>query len=287
MSDIRRTLQQLDEMTAGATGGGAIAPAMGGNGFANGGPGTTRRIKETENTGRPSDFGHWANSPQKRSKQKLVKSMHVVESKKKIDEADLEEEKLEPKNKKSKSDVVGKKKPDQRDIGKKPADRGIQPKQLSEGVDEAEALFKRVRNITSGIKHGVDAREIMTQIQMLADEAGIDVNYEIREVYDAMKELESAVYGLDEPFEYAYKQARDRDEEELDESPDGVSPGTHMVCEDDPETERQWCARMKQEHGDVKIVKDKRTGILHAMVKNKKVGTYDGNQRDMFDKDAE
>jgi hypothetical protein len=310
MSDIRKTLQQLDEMTAGATGAGSIAPSMGGgNGFANGGPGTKKRLEEVDleelnvgkptkktewmktekekkqspSLGTPSGWGMWSNSPSKTAKQTKVKSMKVVESKKKIDEADLEEEKLEPKNKKSKIDMVGKKKPDQRDISKKPKDKDILPKSLNESADEAEALFNKVRSITSGIKHGVEPRDIMTQVQILANDAGIDISTEIGDVYEAMKALESAVYGLDEPFEYAAQQARWKEEEdELDESPDGVNPSTKMVLENKPETEREWLARMKQEHGAVKVTKDKRTGILHATVKGREVGKYDGNQMDMF-----
>lgn len=156
MSDIRNTLQKLDEMTAGSTGSGSIGAT--GNGFANGGPGTLKRLEEVdvEETSKSKkstkNFGFWGNKPQ-------PKKVKVKESKKIIDEADLEEEKLEGKDKKPAKDAIGKKKPEHRDIGAKPADRGIQPKQLREGADEVEALFKRVRNITSGIKHGVDARD--------------------------------------------------------------------------------------------------------------------------------
>ena len=252
MSDIRNTLQKLDEMTAGATGGGAIATSMGGgNGFANGGPGTKKRLEEVDleelNVGKPAkktewmktekekksdkkpatpsspaNFGMWGNKPN-------PKKVKVSEGKKKIDEADLEEEKLDPKNKKAAKDAIGKKKPDQRDIGQKPADKGIQPKQLKEGAEELEYAFEKAKNITSGIKHGVDPREIMTQVERLAEEYGVDVSSELNDVYTAMKALESAVYGLDEPFEYASQQARWKEEEdELDESPDGVSQSTKM-----------------------------------------------------------
>jgi hypothetical protein len=64
----------------------------------------------------------------------------------------------------------------------------------------------KARNITKAIKYDGTVSDILVSIRQLAENAGIDardLTYAENEVFDAKKQLESAIYGLDEIFEDA------------------------------------------------------------------------------------
>lgn len=90
---------------------------------------------------------------------------------------------------------------------------------------EKEQKFKmaldQARKITKAIKYDDTVGEIFVQIQMLAEKfPGIDMqdlNWKMDEVSEAKNALESAVYGLEEPFEEALRNASYESDEEEDD----------------------------------------------------------------------
>lgn len=88
---------------------------------------------------------------------------------------------------------------------------------------DPEVALQQARKITKAIKYENTSTDIIVQMQMLAERTeGIDtrtLESNVDEVYAAQRQLESAVYGLEEAFEDAVRQAQYRrdDEEDLDE----------------------------------------------------------------------
>lgn len=90
---------------------------------------------------------------------------------------------------------------------------------------EFKMALDQARKITKAIKYDGTVGEIMVQIEMLAEKfPGInmrDLEWKMDEVREAKNALESAVYGLEEPFEEAMRDASyedDEDEEDVRES---------------------------------------------------------------------
>ena len=104
--------------------------------------------------------------------------------------------------------------------------KGQKPKNEAQGdtLMDPDIALPQARRITKAIKYDDTATDIIVQLQMLAERTeGVDqktLEYSIDEVYAAKKNLESAVYGLEEAFEDAVRNAQyKRDEEDLNEGP--------------------------------------------------------------------
>lgn len=87
-----------------------------------------------------------------------------------------------------------------------------------EKVQEFKMALDQARKITKGIKYDDTVGEILVQIEMLAEKfPGIDMrdlNWKMDDVREAKNALESAVYGLEEPFIEAMRNAEYEYEEE-------------------------------------------------------------------------
>ena len=100
--------------------------------------------------------------------------------------------------------------------------------QSADRTFELEQGLKQAQKLTKQIKYDNTVGEIVRGIEQLAEGLGIDqsdLQYYINSVYEAKRELESSIYGLDEPFEYALQQAKFADEESLNEQDLIVMPG--------------------------------------------------------------
>ena len=90
-------------------------------------------------------------------------------------------------------------------------------------LDALENAMGSVRKATKGGKYlGSDVIDIMVEIQGFAEKLGIDpdeLEYAENQVREAMNNLESAIYGLEEPFEDAIRALQNKidDSEELEE----------------------------------------------------------------------
>ena len=94
-------------------------------------------------------------------------------------------------------------------------------------LDALENAMGSVRKATKGGKYlGSDVIDIMVEIQGFAEKLGIDpdeLEYAENQVREAMNNLESAIYGLEEPFEDAIRSLQNKiddarmDAEEIDE----------------------------------------------------------------------
>ena len=97
-------------------------------------------------------------------------------------------------------------------------------KVLNKELAKAEYAFAKSREITKEIKYDDTASSILLRIRELA-QSGInidqsDLKYAEQEVFDKVKELESAVYGLEQAFEDAVRNTKIKVEElesEIDE----------------------------------------------------------------------
>lgn len=67
--------------------------------------------------------------------------------------------------------------------------------------DKAELLVSQVNDTTRDIKYMDMPSNISITVQGLAEENGIDVEYEVDQIRSAINSLESAIYNLVEPFE--------------------------------------------------------------------------------------
>jgi hypothetical protein len=82
---------------------------------------------------------------------------------------------------------------------------------LQQRLGTLESAMVKARNITKAIKYDGTVSDILVSIRQLAENAGIDardLSYAENEVFDAKKQLESAIYGLDEVFEDAIQNLR-------------------------------------------------------------------------------
>ena len=92
-------------------------------------------------------------------------------------------------------------------------------KPLAENVDNLEIALQQARQITKMIKYDDTVTDIVVKIQALAEKFNIDANdirYAIDDVYEAKQKLESVVYGLDEIFEDALRNAQYAADDETD-----------------------------------------------------------------------
>ena len=100
---------------------------------------------------------------------------------------------------------------------------------INEGrADDLERALMQARKITKGIAYDNTVNEIMVEIEELIKTYNLDMddfNYHNSRVYEAKHELESAIYGLDEIFEDALRDAQYSDEEGLNEQDLIVMPG--------------------------------------------------------------
>lgn len=100
-----------------------------------------------------------------------------------------------------------------------PAPRSMQELRKEEAVLEkqlayAEAIFAKARKITTGIKYTDPTIEIVTEIKgLVTKELNIDqrdLEMAERTVFDLMRNLESAIYELDNPFEDAVRNLKNK-----------------------------------------------------------------------------
>ena len=80
--------------------------------------------------------------------------------------------------------------------------------ELQQRKDVLRSAVEQARKITTEIKYDDTVMGIVNRIQELAEKTGVDasdVKYAIKEVTEKAKELESAVYGLDDAFTDAYR----------------------------------------------------------------------------------
>ena len=94
-------------------------------------------------------------------------------------------------------------------------------------LDALQDSMDSIRKATKGGKYlGSDVIDIMVEIQGFAEKLGIDpdeLEYAENQVREAMNNLESAIYGLEEPFEDAIRSLQNKiddarmDAEEIDE----------------------------------------------------------------------
>jgi hypothetical protein len=93
---------------------------------------------------------------------------------------------------------------------------------INEGrADDLERALMQARKITKGISYDNTVNEIMVEIENLVKAYALDMddfNYHNSRVYEAKHELESAIYGLDEIFEDALRDAKFSDEESINEA---------------------------------------------------------------------
>jgi hypothetical protein len=93
---------------------------------------------------------------------------------------------------------------------------------INEGrTDDLERALMQARKITKGISYDTTVNEIMVAIEELVKSYNLDMddfNYHNSRVYEAKHELESAIYGLDEIFEDALRDAQYSDEESINEA---------------------------------------------------------------------
>ncbi len=93
---------------------------------------------------------------------------------------------------------------------------------INEGrADDLERALMQARKITKGIAYDNTVNEIMVEIENLVKAYALDMddfNYHNSRVYEAKHELESAIYGLDEIFEDALRDAQYSDEESINEA---------------------------------------------------------------------
>ena len=69
---------------------------------------------------------------------------------------------------------------------------------------DLDVLISQVNSESKGIKYNDVPSDIYLKVQSLAEENGIDekeLEYKVDEVREAVNALESAIYGLVEPFE--------------------------------------------------------------------------------------
>jgi hypothetical protein len=82
---------------------------------------------------------------------------------------------------------------------------------LENKMYDLEAGLREARSITKNIKYADMHMEIITKLSSLAEKLGIKLDeYNERQVYEAMNNLESAVYELEEPFEDAIRDVRNK-----------------------------------------------------------------------------
>lgn len=84
-------------------------------------------------------------------------------------------------------------------------------KEDQKAADDLQYAFQQAKNITSQIKNDRTVNEILTNIELLIDKYNIDRNaFEVAEteVKNAQRQLEAAIYGLDEIFQDAMKKAQ-------------------------------------------------------------------------------
>ena len=92
-------------------------------------------------------------------------------------------------------------------------------KPLAENVDNLEIALQQARQITKMIKYDDTVTDIIVKIQALAEKFNVDANdikYAIDDIYEAKQKLESVVYGLDEIFQDALRNAQYAADDEAD-----------------------------------------------------------------------
>ena len=98
-------------------------------------------------------------------------------------------------------------------------------------LDALQDSIGSIRKATKGGKYlGSDVIDIMVEIQGFAEKLGIDpdeLDYAENQVREAMNNLESAIYGLEEPFEDAIRSLQNRiDDVGIDENISGNKPAS-------------------------------------------------------------
>ena len=119
-------------------------------------------------------------------------------------------------------------------------------------LDALQDSIGSIRKATKGGKYlGSDVIEIMVEIQGFAERLGIDpdeLDYAENQVREAMNNLESAIYGLEEPFEDAIRSLQNR----IDDAKIDADLAFRKDAEDDLE-EGQRCWKGYEKKGTKKM----------------------------------
>ena len=76
--------------------------------------------------------------------------------------------------------------------------------QLEKRLYELESAVRSARGITKQIKYADTHLDVIRELENLAEEVGIELDdYDVRKVYQANNDLESACYELESAFEEA------------------------------------------------------------------------------------
>lgn len=88
--------------------------------------------------------------------------------------------------------------------------------QLQQQLNTLIPVYRQVQQITTQIKHNETLMSILTEVQQLAVDNEIDMesySYQENTILEKARELEEAVYGLDELFKDAIDDIKNKIEE--------------------------------------------------------------------------
>ena len=88
---------------------------------------------------------------------------------------------------------------------------------LNDYVMDLEFAVGEARNITKQIKYADMHMDIISKLSLLAEKYGVEIDeYDIRQVYKAKNNLESAIFELDQAFEEKLREIKNKiDDEDL------------------------------------------------------------------------
>jgi hypothetical protein len=83
--------------------------------------------------------------------------------------------------------------------------------QLEDKLYDMKSAKSNARNITKKIKYSNVYSEIVAELGTLAEDNGLELDeYQIRQVYQAQNHLESEIYQLEEIFDDAIRELRNK-----------------------------------------------------------------------------
>lgn len=82
---------------------------------------------------------------------------------------------------------------------------------LNDYVMDLEFAVKEARNITKQIKYADMHMDIISKLSLLAEKYDVEIDeYDIRQVYKAKNNLESAIFELDQTFEQKLREVKNK-----------------------------------------------------------------------------
>ena len=86
---------------------------------------------------------------------------------------------------------------------------------LNDYVMDLEFAVKEARNITKQIKYADMHMDIISKLSLLAEKYDVEIDeYDIRQVYKAKNNLESAIFELDQAFEQKLREVKNKIDDE-------------------------------------------------------------------------